>query len=115
MPPQRVGFLPRFGLKKGTDFTHFGLESGLVFKGTTGICENILIFGSVFWENSNPDLRIQKRILRFFGQIPKKDHIIKSTLWVDSSDQIQIRIFEIHNLSVFMGKDLKKVFLTIVF
>ena len=34
---------------------------------------------------------------------------------MDSSDQIQIRIFEIHNLSVFMGKDLKKVFLTIVF
>ena len=37
---------------------------------------------------------------------------IKSTLRVDSSDQIQIRIFEIHNLSVFLGKDLKKVFLT---
>ena len=34
------------------------------------------------------------------------------SLWVDSSDQIQIRIFEIHNLSVFLGKDSKKVFLT---
>ena len=35
-------------------------------------------------------------------------------LWVDSSPQIQIRIFEIqiHNLSVFLGKDLKKIFLT---
>ena len=27
-------------------------------------------------------------------------------------NQIQIRIFEIHNLSVFLGKDRKKVFLT---
>ena len=38
---------------------------------------------------------------------------LKSTLWVDSSDQIQIRIFESHNESErFLGKDLKKVFLT---
>ena len=39
--------------------------------------------------------------------------ISKSTFSSDSSDQIQIRICEIHNLSVFfLGKDLKKVFLT---
>ena len=31
---------------------------------------------------------------------------------VDSSDQTQNPIFEIHNLSVFLGKDLKKIFLT---
>ena len=49
----------------------------------------------------------------FFWANPKTDHeSIKSTLRVDSSDQIQIRIVEIHNLSVFGGKDLKKVFLT---
>ena len=60
--------------------------------------------------------------VRFFGKIqiriseskngfylfwanPKTDHeSIESTPWVDSSDQIQIRIFEIHNL--------KQVFLT---
>ena len=30
---------------------------------------------------------------------------------MNSPDQIQIRIFEIHNLSVFLGKDLKKAFL----
>ena len=44
----------------------------------------------------------------------KADHeSIKSTFSSDSSDQIQIRICEIHNLSVFfLGKDLKKVFLT---
>ena len=49
------------------------------------------------------------------GQIQKRiiNPLIKSTLWVDSSNQIQILIFEIHNLSVFfLGKDLKKVFLT---
>ena len=49
----------------------------------------------------------------FFWANPKRDHeSIKSTLWVDSSDQIQIQIFKIHNLSVFLEKDLKKVFLT---
>ena len=37
---------------------------------------------------------------------------LKSTLWVDSSGQIQIQIFEIHILSVLLGKDLKKVLLT---
>ena len=36
----------------------------------------------------------------------------KFTLWVDYSDHFQIRNFEIHNLNVFLGKDLKKVFLT---
>ena len=29
--PYRVGFLRRFGLKTGIQFTHFGLESGMVF------------------------------------------------------------------------------------
>ena len=43
----------------------------------------------------------------------KTDHeSIKSTLRVDSWNQIQIRSFEIDNLSVFLGKDLKKLFLT---
>ena len=36
MPPHRVGFLRRFGLKMGIRFAHFGLESGIVFDGTTG-------------------------------------------------------------------------------
>ena len=66
-----------------------------------------------FLENPNPYFRIQKRILRFFLTNPKTDHeSIKSTLRVDSSHQIEIRIFEIHNLNVSRGKDLKKVFLT---
>ena len=46
-----------------------------------------------------------------FWAYPKPDHeFIKSTLRVDSSNQIQIRILEIHNLSVFLGKDLKSIF-----
>ena len=35
VPPHPVGFLRRFGLKTGTHFAHFGLESGMVFEGTT--------------------------------------------------------------------------------
>ena len=42
--PQRVGFLRRFGLKMGTDFAHFGLESDMIFKGTTGVHERIYFF-----------------------------------------------------------------------
>ena len=32
MPPQRVGFLRRFGLKTGIDFAYFGLNSGMVLR-----------------------------------------------------------------------------------
>ena len=41
VPPNRVGFLRRFGLKTGIHFDHFGLESGMVFKGITGVYEGI--------------------------------------------------------------------------
>ena len=43
-PPLRVGFLGLFGLKTGTDFAHFGLESGKVFEGTTRMYECIYRF-----------------------------------------------------------------------
>ena len=33
VPPHRVVFLRRFGLKTGIYFAHFGLESGMVFEG----------------------------------------------------------------------------------
>ena len=46
VPPQRVWFLRRFGLKTGTDSAHFGLESGVVFKGTTGVYESTYRFNS---------------------------------------------------------------------
>ena len=44
--PHRVGFLRRFGLKTGIHFAHFGLESGMVFEGTTGVYEGIYRFNS---------------------------------------------------------------------
>ena len=42
VPPHRVGFLRRFALKKGIHFVRFGLESGMVFEGTTE-CMNVFI------------------------------------------------------------------------
>ena len=35
--PIGEGFLSRFGLKTGMRFAHFGLESRMVFEGTTGV------------------------------------------------------------------------------
>ena len=46
MPPQRLGILQRFGLKTGIDFAYFGLESGMVLEGTTGVYERIYYFSS---------------------------------------------------------------------
>ena len=45
-PPQRVGLLCRFGLKTGIHFAHFGLESGMVFEGTTEVYERSFRFNS---------------------------------------------------------------------
>ena len=46
VPPHRIGFLRWFGLKTGIHFAHFGLESGMVFEGTTGVYERIYRFNS---------------------------------------------------------------------
>ena len=46
VPPQRVGFLRHFGLKTSIDFAYFGLESGLVFEGSTRGYERIYHFSS---------------------------------------------------------------------
>ena len=76
----------------------------------------LLDLGYVFLGKSKSAFPDPKTNCAFFGANPKTDHeSIKSTFRVDSSDQIQIRIFEIHNLSVFMGKDLKKYFWLAVF
>ena len=65
--------------------------------------------GCVFLGKSESGSRNPKADFAFLGANPKTDHeSIKSTLWVDSSDQIHIWNFAIHNLSVFLGKDLKK-------
>ena len=34
VPPQRVWFFSRFGLKTGIDFEHFSLKLGMVIRGT---------------------------------------------------------------------------------
>ena len=46
VPPQRVGFLRRFGLKTGIDFARCGLALGMVFGETTGVYERINRFSS---------------------------------------------------------------------
>ena len=43
VPPQKVWFLSRFGLKTGIDFDHYGLKSGMVYKGTTGAYKRICL------------------------------------------------------------------------
>ena len=44
VPPHRVVFSVLFGLKRGIHFANFGLESGVVFNGTTGEYERIYRF-----------------------------------------------------------------------
>ena len=46
VPPHRVGFLRGFGLKTGLHFAHFGLKSGIVFEGTTGVYKRVYRFSS---------------------------------------------------------------------
>ena len=48
VPSQRVGFLHHFGLKEGIDFAHFGLESGMIFKDSKWILENIFFAVRLF-------------------------------------------------------------------
>ena len=46
VPPQRVWFLSRFGLKTGKDFDHYGLTSGMVYKGITRAHKHVCLFNS---------------------------------------------------------------------
>ena len=46
VPPHQVWCLRRFGLKTGIHFAYFGLESGMVFEGTTGMYERIYRFNA---------------------------------------------------------------------
>ena len=73
--------------------------------------EETWMLGCVFSGKSKYGFPNPKTDFECFWAYPKTDQeFIISTLRVDSSDQIQIRIFEIHNLSVFLGKDLKSIF-----
>ena len=46
VPPQRVWFFNRFGLKTGIDFDHYDLKSTMVFKGTAGAYKHICLLNS---------------------------------------------------------------------
>ena len=45
-PYRWVGFLCRFHMKTGKEFVHFGLESGLVYEGTTVVYQCVRRFNS---------------------------------------------------------------------
>ena len=65
VPPHRVGFLRRFGLKMSIHFANFALESGMVFEGTTGVHERIYRFNSK-WVRKNEKYANSKWIWRIF-------------------------------------------------
>ena len=46
VPPQRVGFLYRFGLKTGIDLAYFGLDSGMNYERTTIVYQCVCCFNS---------------------------------------------------------------------
>ena len=58
VPPHRVGFLGRFGLNTGIRFAHFGLESCMVFEGTTG-CIDVFIISIPNEKERKRNMRIQ--------------------------------------------------------
>ena len=65
VPSHRVGFLRCFGLKTGLHFANFGLESGVVFEGTTGVYERIYCFNSK-WVRKKEKYANSKWIWRIF-------------------------------------------------
>ena len=65
MPPNRVGFLRRFGLKTGIHFAHFSLESGMVFEETTE-CMNLFIVSIPNESERKRNMRIRKGLNNLF-------------------------------------------------
>ena len=65
MPPHRVGFLRRFGLKTGIHFAHFAVESGIVCKGTTE-CMNVFIVSIPNEKERKRNMRIRNGFEEFF-------------------------------------------------
>ena len=67
VPPPRVEFLRRFGLKTSIDFAHFGLESKIGY-GFPGIFESIRVFQ---FQMSN-----KEREIREFEMVFKKSFLL---------------------------------------
>ena len=63
--PHRVGSLRPFGLKTGIHFAQFGLESGMVFEGTTGVYERIYRFNSK-WVRKRENMWFRNGFEEFF-------------------------------------------------
>ena len=61
--------LRRFCVKTGIHFAHFGLESGMVFEGTTLVYERIYRFNSK-WVRKKEKYANSKWILRIFDAVP---------------------------------------------
>ena len=59
------GVLRRFGLKTGKHLAHFGLESGMVFEGTTE-CMNVFIVSIPNEYERTRNMRIQDGFEEFF-------------------------------------------------
>ena len=66
MPPYRVGFLRRFGLKTSIHFAHFGLESGMVFEGTHQECMNVFTVLIPNEYERKVNMRIRNEFEEFF-------------------------------------------------
>ena len=79
VPPKRVGFLPRFGLKMGVDFAPFGLESGPWFSKELRECMNVFYGGGTGKQNHKTlkqNRKTQNKItkLKTESQNPKQKH-----------------------------------------
>ena len=66
--PSTLLLLRRFCLKTGIHFAHFGLESGMVFKGTTRVYKRIVHFNSK-WVRKKEKYANSKRSLRIFVSV----------------------------------------------
>ena len=77
VPPQRVWFLGRFGLKTGIYFDHYGLKSGMAFKGTTGTYKRICLFNSKWIEKKEkyPKYIIRAEFYHFSASLPMRSLI----------------------------------------
>ena len=78
VPPHRVGFLRRFGLKTSIRFAHIGLESG--FKGTTGVYETYLSFQFQMSKKERETWEFERGLKNFFSLCsnPSEDNIISA-------------------------------------
>ena len=65
VPPHRVGFLGRFGLKTGWHFAHSGLEPSMVFEGTTE-CMKVFIVSNSKWARKKKKYANSKWIEEIF-------------------------------------------------